>query len=173
MTAIPVKMDRRDRILQQLFDILSKLQIEMTTGVIKPGNFARNRNELPAEKVPGILLLDADEVWDPRTPELSSRGDAKMTPGLLRMTPEIYVTLEVRKPLNTNVGKDLNFARAKIIGAIVNDPVLAQLVGANGQIKYDGCVTDLARNRTMVGQLGLSFTFVYPFVPTEFNDKTD
>lgn len=170
MTAVPVKMDRRDRILDRLFEILGGLTIELSTGTIIPDHFVHNRNELPAEKVPGIILLDADEVWDPNTPNLASRGDGQASPGLLRMTPEVYVVLDVRKPNNKVVGKDLNTARAKIIGSVINDTQLKAFVGTNGQIRYDGCVTDLARNRTMQGQMGLSITFVYPFIPGEFND---
>lgn len=163
-----VKMDRRKRILNQCFDILKGLEIELSNGLIKPGNFVHNRNELPKDRVPGIILLDADEVWDPLTPNLSSRGDVRTTPGLLRMTPEIYVVLDERLKDDANRGNDLNTARAVIIGSMINNAALQALVGANGAIRYDGCVTDFARNRTMQGQLGISITFVYPFIPSEF-----
>jgi hypothetical protein len=53
------------------------------------------------------------------------------------------------------------------LGKILNDKTLQRIVGDNGQISYDGCVTDLARNRTMQGQLGVSITFVYPLIPGE------
>lgn len=165
--------DRRDMILKRLDAILKGMTITLTTGTIASGNYVRNRGELPKEKVPGIILLDADEVWDPHTPNLTARGDAQTTPGLIRMTPEIYVVLDVRKPNNDEVGADLNTARALIIGKLINDATLKTIVGANGQIRYDGCVTDLARNRQMKGQLGMSITFVYPFVPREFIDTVD
>lgn len=166
---LQVLLDRRDRILIRMADLLKVTTIKLSTGNIPAGNFVHNRNELPAGKTPGIILLDADEVWDPQTPNRTSRGDAQVTPGLIRMTPEVYVVLDVRKPNNDEVGKDLNTARALIISKMINDEALKALVGANGQIRYDGCVTDLARNRQMQGQLGLSFTFVYPFLPGEFN----
>ena len=85
----------------------------------------------------------------------------------MRMTPEIYVVLDVRKPNNKNVGEDLNKARLAILGTILTDKTLWTMVGDNGQISYDGSVTDLARNRTMKGELGVSITFVYPLIPGE------
>lgn len=165
MTAV----DRRVLILQELESLLGGLDIELTTGRIPAGNFVRNRNELPAGKVPGIILLDADEVADPRyaRPQLG-RDIPTVPPQIMKMTPEIYVVLDVRKPQNRNVGEDLSVARAAILKAILSDQTLFQLVGgASGQITYDGCVTDLARNRVMQGQMGLSFTFTYPFIPGE------
>lgn len=162
-----VRADRRVLILAQLFDILKELSIELSTGVIAAGNFVHNRNELPKEKVPGIILLDADEVKDSSLPDLVGRG-TRAGPGRMKMTPEIYIVLEVRKPHNENVGEDLNTARAAILNKVLHDSVLQQLVGDNGLITYDGCVTDLARNRVMEGQMGLSISFNYPFLPDEF-----
>lgn len=172
MTVSAVAADRRQLILGRLFDILSNLTIGLTSTTIVPGNIVHNRNELPAEKVPGLILLDADEVWDPRTPDLGQRGTAQTPIGLVRMTPEVYVVLDTRKISDQTKGEDLNIARAIIIGKVITDATLKQIIGGNGQIKYDGCVTDLARNRVMQGQMGLSFTFVYPFVPTEFAEST-
>jgi len=88
-------------------------------------------------------------------------------PQLIDMTPEIYVVLDVRKPTNVNVGADLDLARLAILAVILPDETLQAIVGANGDIIYDGSVTDLARNRTMEGQLGLSVTFTYPLLPSE------
>lgn len=160
-------MDRRDRILDELETLLSSLTIELTTGVIPAGNFLRNRDELPKELVPGIILLDADELRDPRFPTNQGRGGPP-GPGYMKMTPEVYIVLEVRKPHNKLVGKDLNKARNAIIAAVYGDKTLQQLTGEGGSIQYDGAITDLARNRTMRGQMGLSFTFGYPFIPGEF-----
>lgn len=162
-------MDRRDRILERLFELLSGLTVTLTTGNVTfaDGHIVRNRDELPADKVPGIILLDADEVRDPRVPEIAGR-ELRPGPTLMRMTPEIYVALDVRKPANKDVGKDLNTARAALLKLVLHDTMLQKIVGANGSISYDGCVTDLARNRVMKGQMGLSITFVYPFIPDEF-----
>lgn len=161
------RRDRRAEILERLDELLEGLTITLSTGTIPTGNFVHNRNELPAGKVPGIILLDADEVMDPRALRLPD--GRQLPPGvqLMRMTPEIYVVLDVRKPANANVGEDLNLARAAILAAVFTDGQLQGIVGSNGGISYDGCVTDLARNRTMQGQLGLSITFTYPLFPGE------
>lgn len=164
MTAV----DRRVLILQELESLLGGLDIELTTGRIPAGNFVRNRNELPAGMVPGIILLDADETSDPRYQRPNTGRDINtVPPQIMRMTPEIYVVLDVRKPQNINVGEDLSIARASILKAILTDLTLFQICGSNGQITYDGVVTDLARNRVMQGQMGISITFTYPFIPGE------
>jgi len=161
------KADRRALILARLFEILSNLDVTLTDGThIAAGNIVHNRDELPKEKVPGIILLDADEVKDPRFPQMSGRSE-RSGPGMMKMTPEIYVVLDVRKPQNTNVGEDLNLARAAILNLILHDPDLATFTGSAGSIVFDGCYTDLARNRQMKGQMGLSITFGYPFIPDE------
>src|ERR1035437_4934688 len=159
--------DRRSLIIEQAYDLLQGLEITLSNGVIKARNIVHNRNELPKEMVPGLIFLDADEVSDPRGIQAPPGRGGPPGAKLMRMTPEIYVVLDVRKPNNVNVGEDLNKARLAILGTILNDKTLQQIVGANGQISYDGCVTDLARNRTMQGQLGISVTFVYPMIPGE------
>ena len=159
--------DRRTDILAQVHTLLNSLEITLSDGTIPAKNFVHNRNELPKELVPGIILLDADEVSDPRGIQAPPGRGGPPGAKLMRMTPEIYVVLDVRKPNNVQVGEDLNKARLAILGTILNDKTLQAIVGSNGQISYDGCVTDLARNRTMQGQLGVSITFVYPLVPGE------
>jgi len=156
-------------ILERLFDILKSLPIELTVGVVPldEGHRVHNRDELPKEKVPGIILLDGDETKDPRFPQNSGRG-TPVSPGMMRMSPEIYVVLDVRKPGNTNAGEDLNLARATILNAVLHDVTLQTITGSGGSIVFDGAYTDLARNRQMRGQMGLAFTFVYPFIPNEF-----
>ena len=163
-------------ILERVFANLGALAVPLLGGpngpvTIIPGNIVHNRNELPSEKVPGIILLDADEVRDTRAmqppPGLVQRA---VPPALYKMTPEIYVVLDTRPVSNdgSNIGADLNTARLAILGATLPDTYLQEVVSANGNIVYDGCVTDLARNRTMKGQLGISLTFTYPLLMKEY-----
>ena len=161
------KVDQRQLILDRLVTLLSGLTIQLSTGTIPAGNIVHNRDELPKELVPGIILLDADEVRDFNFPSMQGRSE-RPGPGILKMTPEIYVVLDVRKPKNVLVGQDLGLARVAIINLILHDRDLQAITGSSGSILYDGCVTDLARNRQMKGQMGLSFTFSYPFIPDEF-----
>lgn len=156
--------------METLLTALSGLSVTLTDGsVIAAGNIVHNRDELPPERVPGIILLDADEVRDPRFHPNPGRKE-RPGPGFMKMTPEIYVVLNVRKGAlqNKNVGEDLNLARAAIMNLVLHTKDLLVLTN-EGSIVYDGCVTDLARNRTMKGQMGLSFTFSYPFIPDEFS----
>lgn len=163
MTAV----DRRVLILQELETLLPSLNIEISTGVIPSANFVRNRNELPAERVPGIILIDGDEMGDPATARVPSGRSTPVSARLMRMQPEIYAVLDVRKPQNKLVGEDLAIIRQAIIRAVVEDRTLLAICGSNGRIDYDGVVTDLSRNRKMEGQMGVAFTFVYPFIPLE------
>jgi hypothetical protein len=166
--------DRRQLVLDRLYALLGGLTIPLLGGpdgavTIKPGNIVQNRNELPKEKVPGIIILDADEVKDPRA-QLATRGltETRVPSSIMKMTPEIYVVLDVRGVTNKNGGADLNTARLAILAAVLPDEQLQKIVGANGNIVYDGCVTDYARNRTMKGQLGISITFTYPLIRNEY-----
>lgn len=168
--------DRRDEILSRLDELLSGLVIPLLGGVNgavtingPAGQYVRNRNELPADKVPGIILLDADEVRNARAvPRERGLQERVVPPQMMCMTPEIYVVLDVRGIGNKNVGEDLNTARMHILSTVLQDQTLQSIVGANGNIWYDGSVTDLARNRTMKGQLGISLTFCYPLMQHEY-----
>ena len=167
--------DRREEVLARVYELLAGLNIPLLGGPvagavpIQAGNIVHNRNELPAQLVPGIILLDADEIKDPRV-QLPARGliERGVPPSIMKMTPEIYVVLDVRGPTMQNAGADLNTARLAILAAILPDKQLQSIVGTNGNILYDGCVTDFARNRTMKGQLGCSITFSYPLIPGEY-----
>ena len=166
--------DRRALIIERLVELFTGFSVQLAgtplsrSVSITAGNVVHNRDQLPAEKVPGLIILDGDEIKDPRVLEMPSGRNLPVSPSLVRMTPEIYIVLDVREPLNINVGEDLNTARAALLNLVLHDATLSQIVGANGQIVYGGCVTDLARNRTMKGQMGIMLTFVYPFIPNAF-----
>jgi len=168
--------DRRQAILTQVFTLLSGLTIELSETnaannlpiSIPAGNIVRNRNVLPKQLVPGIIMCDGDEINDPRI-QRKERGSTEtgVPPQVMKMTPEIYVVLDERKPGNVNVGEDLNLARLAILAVLLPDRTLQAITGTNGDILYDAAVTDLARNRAMEGQLGLALTFSYPLLPSE------
>ncbi len=165
--------DRRQEILDRVWELINALGITLAGGPNGPkpilaGNANRNRNQLQDDKVPGFLVLDADEVRDPNLRQPApGLTQARMPVQIMKMTPEIYVVLDGRGVTNENVGKDLNTARLAILDALMTDVQLMKIVGPNGNITYDGCVTDLARNRTMKGQLGISVTFTYPLLIQE------
>jgi hypothetical protein len=148
--------DRREMILARLFELLGSL----------PGvqQCVRNRGELPNDLRPAITLLDCDENVQSHP---ARHGGLSAALCLVSLEPEIYLLLETRKPDNVGVGQDLNLLRAVIIKAILTDTVLIALVGTNGEIKYNGCVTDLAKGRAMDGEMGLNFALVYVLNPRE------
>lgn len=167
-------LDRRQLIINELVTLLTNLTgtialtgTESTPARFAASGFVHNRNELPKEKVPGIILLDADETLSQPQPVMPGRAIMPIAPQIMKFTPEIYVVLDVRKPQNANVGQDLSIARTAIMGAIWTDETLISICGSNGRIVFDACITDLARNRVMAGQLGLSVSFYYPLKPNE------
>ena len=146
--------DRRETILVQLLDIARTI----------PGIVAafRNMDEISDSQRPCILILDADEAADDGDPSgLSRRPHA---PRRVGMTPELYIMLGAKPE---HIGTQLNVFRAEILKAVLTDAALVSLVGSNGDIRYEGCATALARGRMMEGEMGLSFTFKYVLRPDE------
>lgn len=148
--------DRREDILARLFVVLSAV-----VGIVEK---VRNRGDLPSEKRPAIILMDADEVADR---EMFGRGRPANSPNFVVMSPEIYIVLKNQKPENETLGQSLNEYRAKVIKAVLNDATLINLVGSNGEIRYDVFVTDLGEDRTLTGKARIGISFRYPLKPNE------
>jgi hypothetical protein len=86
------------------------------------------------------------------------------------MITEVWVVLEGRKPLNENVGRDLNTFRIAILDGILNDSQLEVIVNARGGglLRYESMMTDMAEGLTMEGKLGIKLFARYPLIPAEF-----
>lgn len=134
--------------------------LEGASGVLE---FVRNR-QLTTDKRPAIQLLDSDEVADRAA---FGRGRPANAPNLSVMSPEIFVFLKNVKPENPTVGDDLNDFVATVLKAVITDPELNDLVGSNGEIRYDGLSTDLGEDRTIEGKARLGISFVYVFRPND------
>lgn len=147
---------RREQILARLFVVLQSVP-----GVAE---CARNRGDLQSPKRPFILLLDADEAAD-RTS--FNRGRPSNSPNLITLSPEIYVTMQNKKPKNETIGTDLNALCTAVIKAVITDAELNEIVGGNGEIRYEGLATDLGEDRTQEGKARVAIAFVYPFIPGE------
>jgi len=147
-------VDRRENIMERLLAVL-----QTVPGV---AYVVRNRGELESDKRPAVQLMDADEK--PEDTPLN-RGRPAFAPNRVRMTPEIYITLSTLDP--SQMGPSLNVLRAALLKAVLLDKQLINLVGESGDIRYDGCATDLARGRDMVGQMVVNITFVYVLRPSE------
>jgi hypothetical protein len=124
----------------------------------------RNRGLLTNEKRPAVVLLDGDE-----TAKLvhDKQGRAGMlTPQIMIMRPELYIVLKEERSNNEEIGSELNEKRILLIKAIAEDVPLATLLGSNGGIVYNGCVTDLKSGSSVTGQMRLDFALTYTFFPT-------
>ena len=149
--------DRRELVLVRLMAILANVPpIQVVV---------RNRGELPADKRPAIVLLDADETA--RMQVAQSRGRLVAAPCLVDMTPEIYVVMNLREPPNDLIGTDMNTMRVAIMRAIYADEDLKKILSSNGDIRYVGTVTDMASGRSMEGQMHIRIAFTYPLLPSE------
>jgi hypothetical protein len=142
-----MSLARREEILNRVFEIL-----ETIPGLVTK---ARNRGLMDNDMRPCGLLLDADEQTIVTG---AGRGRQKMQPVIVKMMPQIFIVLKGKKPANEGVGAELNDYRAKIITALNDDAQLLALIGPNGDISYDGCLTDLKNGSTWDGQMQLDFS---------------
>lgn len=155
--------DVREAILIRLAAIILTPALGFTTAV-------RNRGLRSNEQRPAVIVLDGDEA-----PILThggrnnrSQGGRAMglTPSIMQMRPELYILLKEDRPVNTDIGPDVNAMRIALVAAIAEDTALKTLVGSNGTILYNGCVTDLKSGSALTGQMRLDFAFNYTFKPT-------
>ena len=150
-----MSLNRREEILGRMFEILDGMK------AANPGlsiqTVKRNRGLLDNDMRTALVLLDGDE-----TTQLvgERRGRQKMSPVLVRMKPQVFAILKIKKPQNEGVGTDLNALRAAIIKAFADDAQLLALIGPNGDIAYDGCETDLKTGMSLEGQVQMSFSLL-------------
>lgn len=145
-------IDRRELILARL--------LEIARGVDGIESAFRNRDEIGEKQRPAIVILDADEAADDGDPGARPARSSRR----VAMTPEIYIMLGAKPE---HIGTSINTLRARLIKAILTDTELSLIVGSNGDIRYEGCATALARGRTMEGEMGVSFSFAYVLRPDE------
>lgn len=145
--------DRREQILSVIFETLQAV----------PGfnTCARNRDQLPAEKRPAILLLDGDEE---AKRDADGRGRVGSSPNRIILRPEIYIVLDTRKPRNEGLGQDLNAFRVLVVKALLTASAISDLCE---NVFYGGCVSDLAKDRVMEGQLAIHVEFTYLLKPND------
>jgi hypothetical protein len=147
--------------------ILLRLKAILETVADVPGGVFRNRGELDDAKRPAIILLDGDEVSTRSVSAANSRGSLTVPPQFVRMSPEIYIVLDARKPHNVLSGEDLNAFRVDILKKIFEDAELKTLLGTNGDIAYDGTTTDMKSGQSMEGQALIKTTYQYVLRPSE------
>ena len=144
--------DRRELILVRL--------LEIAKGIEGIAGAFRNRDEISEKQRPAIVILDADEAADDADPTTRP----SRSPRRVAMTPEIYILLGAKPE---ELGSVINALRARFVKSVLGDSQLASIVGSNGDIRYEGCATALARGRSMEGEMGVSFSFTYVLRPEE------
>jgi hypothetical protein len=145
-------IDRREMILSRLLEIAGSTQ-----GIVAA---LRNKDEISEKQRPAIVILDADEAADDADP--GSRP--ARSPRRVAMTPEIYILLGAKPE---ELGSVIYALRARFVKSVLGDSQLGSIVGTNGDIRYEGCATALARGRSMEGEMGVSFSFTYVLRPEE------
>lgn len=146
---------KRELILERLAAVLAAVDGSL--------EFVRNR-AMPTDKRPAIQLLDSDETAQR---EAFNRGRPSTTPNFVVMSPGIYVVIKNKKPVNEAAGPELNAFAAKVIKAVMTDAALKELVGSNGEIRYEGLATDLGEDQTQEGKARVLVSFVYVFRPSD------
>lgn len=155
-------MDTREQILKRLAAIAVDLS-GFTSAV-------RNRGLRENEKRPAVIILDGDEA-----PVLTHGGrfnrahagrTMPMTPSIMTMKPELYVLMDEQRPQNVELGPALNAKRVQFVKALADDEQLLALLGSNGGIIYNGCVTDLKSGLALSGQMRIDLLLTYTFFPT-------
>jgi hypothetical protein len=144
--------DRREMILTRLLEIARSVE-----GIITA---FRNKDEISEKQRPAIVILDADEAANDADP--TSRP--ARSPRRISVTPEIYILLGAKPE---DLGTAINVLRARLVKAVLTDTSLLAILGSNGEARYEGCATALARGRTMEGEMGVSFSFTYVLRPEE------
>jgi hypothetical protein len=151
-------MDKREMILAHLLSLLQTLDGLAQLDGIK--SVFRNRGEVPAEKLPAVVLLDGQERIKISRP-LSN-------PTIFTLNPQIFVVLKPRDDINNDgIGEELSAFRVKIIKLMRDDDTLVAMLGANGQIVYGGHDTDMQTGSTMQGQMQMNFALDYVLNPSD------
>lgn len=155
----------REDILTQIGAILASIAGVMT--------FARNRGEATDVELPAIILLDGrEDIVDNRVAQMKS---VRMPPAVFRLQPQIFVILRQRDDAtnltldghDAPIGPELSYWRDAVLAALINDPVLIDMLGTTGQIVYRGMTTDMVTGATLQGQMQLFLDFNYVWSPAQ------
>jgi hypothetical protein len=146
--------DKREAILERIAAITT--ETKTGAGLVA---CVRNRGLIATDKRPAIFR-----------PNAATDSRSTFRPALMRMSPELYILMDEPLPLNdaarVDLGSALNAKRIALSNAITSDAALKTLLGSNGGIVYNGCVTDLKSGSALTGQMRLDFIYIYFFDPS-------
>lgn len=151
--------DMREDALNRVLEIMGTVP-----GIV---THVRNRGLRQNEHRPGMVLLDGDET--PRTSLDTRRLQGRammMAPQIVQLRPEMYILMQEGRPNNDGLGPDINAFRIAFLKKLWEDTTLATILGSNGSIVYNGCVTDLKSGSALTGQMRLDFIMNYVLKPT-------
>jgi hypothetical protein len=136
----------REMVLERMLEVLKSV----------PGmrHVARNTLDVPKDVMPLAILLDGDETTHPGNFGKRRPPDS---PLLITMKPEIYVIACGSGP---QVGQSVNLLRQAVLDALRKDSTLLNLLVDRG-LRYMGCVTALGADRSLTGELAMSFELDY------------
>ena len=86
---------------------------------------------------------------------------------LIAMTPQVFIHAAGDGATDESAGPTVNEWRTAWLKAVLLDPDLLSLVGANGSIRYAGAATGFGWGRAMQGEVGIEITFVYHLNPND------
>jgi hypothetical protein len=140
-------IDLREEILQQLVAVCAAV----------PGIVAavRNKREIPRLDRPAVMILGGAE-------QLLSRPVKHRFSeiSIFELSPQ--VTLLVRADDGPEAGVLMSLFRARLLVAILDDPVLRNLVTTNGDIRFEGCAELEPLPESKEPRLEMNFVFTYP-----------
>ena len=138
-------------------DILARLVVLAGT-ISGIRTVKRNQTDIAETQFPAIVIMDADEQASDGDPAHRPRN----APRMITMSPEMYILLSDKA---VDVGTSVNALRAAFIKAVLTDSALAALTMDGQGIRYEASVTGLSRGRSMIGEVGISFSFTYVLRP--------
>lgn len=126
----------------------------------------RNKPEITDSQRPALVLLDGTEE------ARESQSKNSMAPLVMDMRP---VVLVFTKAAADDAGSSLNDWRRRLIAAVCSDAPLLTILGASGEIHYDGCETGFARAEQVACDMALTFAVKYVMNPSklEATDKRE
>lgn len=157
-------IDKREMILLRLEALLGKV-----SGI---ATVCRDRGELEGVALPAAVLLDGKEDL---VTDVGGRSLNAMPAAVFSLQAQIFIVLKPRDDASNStlagvaapIGPELSSYRMAVLKAIIKDDTLVALCGSNGQVVYNGCVTDMQTGGEMTGQLQLNFSFSYALKPSE------
>lgn len=146
--------DRREQVLARL--------VVIAQGISGVGQVVRNQPDTTGTaSSAAVVIFDGDESVDGGG---AGRGRPPTATVFVEMVPEVQI--RAGRPSAT-IGTVMNGLRVLLVKAVLGDATLRAILGTNGEVRYGGLNTELARGKTMMAEMGLIFEIRYPLIYSE------